>query len=247
MQRILLAAALLLGACATTGIAGGEGGSAPPVPKITTDEEFGEARADYTALGSGSRERWRKALLAYLEPRVDDLLAKNSDDAVEVFKNACSLFEPEELEKPAADATLAKLGLKLAEAYSKRGAEEPVILGLSVAATLDPALRARWDERMKWIADFEASSGGEGHRYGKLIEALEGAVRLWPSPIVVDQLGKLYFARHDALLKAIRRGARGGAAEMIEGQDASATHTAAHSASRARHRASSSTRMRSAL
>jgi tetratricopeptide (TPR) repeat protein len=225
MRRLLIAGALLLGACATTGM-GGDGGSAPPVPKITTDEEFGEARADYTALPPAGRASWRKALLAYLEPRVDDLLQKGSDDAVEVFRNACSLFEPEELAKPQPDPALAKLGTKLAESYSKRGAEEPVILGLSVAATLDPAQRPRWDEHMKSIMEFEASSGGEARRYGKVIEGLEGTVRLWPSPIVVDKLAQLYFLRHEALLKAIRKGARGGAAEMIEGQDASATHTA---------------------
>ena len=225
MRKLLVAQALILGACATTG-SGGEGGTTPPVPKITTDEDFGEARADYTALPPGGRASWRKALLAYLEPRVDSLLAKNSDDAVEVFKNACSLFDPEELEKPEPDPTLAKLGVKLAEAYSKRGAEEPVILGLAVAATLDSGLRPRWDERLKWIADFEASSSGEAHRYGKLIESLEGAVRLWPAPLVVDKLGELYMLRHEALLKAIRKGAHGGAAEMIEGQEPNATHTA---------------------
>src|SRR5262249_2090734 len=131
MRRFVLAGALLLGACATTGNAGG-GGASAPVPKITTDEEFGEARADYTALSPSGRAGWRKALLAYLEPRVDDLLQKGSDDAVEVFKNACSLFDPEELVKPEPDPALAKLALKLAESYSKRGAEEPVILGLSV-------------------------------------------------------------------------------------------------------------------
>ena len=85
MRRLLIAGALLLGACATTGM-GGDGGSAPPVPKITTDEEFGEARADYTALPPAGRVGWRKALLAYLTPRVDDLLQKGSDDAVRPFR-----------------------------------------------------------------------------------------------------------------------------------------------------------------
>src|SRR5262249_14456692 len=164
------------------------------------------------------RAGWRKALLGYLEPRVDELLQKNSDDAVEVFKNACSLFDPEDLEKAEPDPGMSKLGLRVAEAYSKRGAEEPVILGLSVAAALDPALRPRWDERIKWIEEFEASSGGETRRYGKVIEALEGTVRLWPAPIVVDRLAQLYLERQQALLRAIRKGARGGAAEMIEGQ-----------------------------
>jgi tetratricopeptide (TPR) repeat protein len=222
----LLALALVTG-CATTG--NGElSGSGRPVPKITTDEEFGEARTDFTAIptGSPSRAEWRKALLTYLLPRVDDLAARDNDDAIEVFKNACSLWEPEELEKPDTPKEMARRASMLADRFARRGAEEPVILGLSVAATLDPSQRGRWEERLRWIEEFESSAGGSAHRWTKVIEALEATMRVWPSPLVADKLAGLYLDRHAALLRAIRRGARGNAADLVEGQESGATHTA---------------------
>src|SRR5262249_31116407 len=147
--------------CATTHSGAGGPNENAPAPHIASDEEFGDARADYTALrvGSPARAAWRKALLGYLLPRVSELLQKGNDDAVEVFKNACSLFDAAELDKPDAPPEMLRLGEELATVYARRGAEEPVVLGRSVAATLNPAARAQWDERIRWIQDFEASAG----------------------------------------------------------------------------------------
>jgi tetratricopeptide (TPR) repeat protein len=212
--------------CATTGVHE-QTGVVPPVPNITSDEDYGAARADYTALPVGhGRVGWRNALLTYLLPRIDELLAKQSDDAVEVFKSACALYDPDELAKPGGPAEIGKVGEKIAQTYSMRGAEEPVVLGLSVAASFDPGAQKRWEERLKWIDDFESSGGGPGRRWTKVIESLEATARVWPSPLVVDRLAQLYIERHDALVKALRKGPSGGAADLIEGQDAGATHTA---------------------
>src|SRR5438270_197397 len=95
-----LAITLAVTSCATT--LAEVDRKAPPAPTISSDEDFGEARADYSALTPGGRRRaeWRQALLKYLFPRIRELLARNNDDAVEAFRNACSLYEPEELESP---------------------------------------------------------------------------------------------------------------------------------------------------
>src|SRR5688500_3270488 len=131
---LFLFALTLFGGCASTRAAR-DSGPALPVPPLTSDEDFGDARSEYSAfpLGSASREVWRKALLNYLLSRARELLAKHNDDAIDAFKNACSLYEPEELrDEDELPPELARLGEQLAARYSPRGAEEPVVLGLSV-------------------------------------------------------------------------------------------------------------------
>ncbi|HJZ84652.1 MAG TPA: tetratricopeptide repeat protein [Polyangia bacterium] len=226
-MRIAFAAGCLLLGCATTHLPGATE-SAPPVPSITSDDEFADARAEYTALPAGARGRaaWRNALLAYLIPRVQEQLARKADDAVDLYRSACLLWDADELAKPDAPPELARLGGEIARLYAMRGAEEPVVLGLSVQATLDEKKRKEWEERLRWIDEFETGAGGPSRRWSKVIEALEGTVRVWPAPIVIDRLSTLYLERHQALLRAIRRGSKGGATEMVEGQEAGSTHTA---------------------
>jgi tetratricopeptide (TPR) repeat protein len=216
--------------CATTHAGNlARGGPPRPVPKITNDEEFADARSDYTILAPGRADRtaWRAALVAYLMARGQDLLAKRSDDAVEAFRNACSLYEPEELARPDVPESMERMAERIAEVYAMRGAEEPVVLALSVQASRGKTAEKRWNERLRWIDEFEASTADGAARHGvKIIDALEKTVHVWPSPIVVDRLAALYLEQHEALVRALRRGAQGGATDLVEGQGAGATRTA---------------------
>jgi tetratricopeptide (TPR) repeat protein len=196
--------------------------TAAAAPILHTDDEFARARADYDAepLDASDRPSRRASLERYALQQVAHALdGAHLEDAFEQLKQVLTLYDPIELRAQLADAPLLDAVERVERAFRRRGAHQEVLVALAVQIQLaDAAARARADERYRQVSDWMlAGSGGERPEGGttdgreRLIEDLEAAARLWPSPFVVERLTALYFQRpgNETAPAGARRGRRG--------------------------------------
>jgi len=197
---------------------------APAGPKIDSEEEYAAARAEYEALAleaperAGQRARLASFLLAQERREVD---GGHLDEALASFKQAATLWDASELSRHLDDAPLRDAAERLDRASRRRGAHREVVIALAVQISLaaDAApLRARYQTLAEWLRQGGAdptADGGAANIDGRerLIEDLEQAAEVWPSPFVVSELTTLYLDRQKAdgqinlFSRRLRRGA----------------------------------------
>jgi tetratricopeptide (TPR) repeat protein len=221
LRRLVLSLALLLGACGSHAL---RNAAAPamatpstPVKTIASEDEYEAARAEFDAVAPGTKERGpRRAVIeAWLLKQMRDTLDRgHAEEAYELFRQAATLWDAQELAAKPRDPGLQSAAAKIESTFRKRGAHEEVILALCVQLALDDSaksnIRARLDQVMGWLRAGGASDselGGAPDGRGRVIEDLETVARVWPSPFVVEQLSNLYYERQDA-----------GAAEALAGK-----------------------------
>jgi tetratricopeptide (TPR) repeat protein len=193
--------------------------AAPSAKPVANEDDYGAERAEFDALPLDAADRAprREALLTYLVRQVNDALDRNHpEDAYESFKSALTLFDAVELRAPVASPAFAAAARRIEAAFKKRGAHEAVLTALAVELALgdDPAARARYDEVVTWLRNggaTETELGGPLDGRGRVIDDLEKLAAIWPAPLVVEQLTRLYVERHEAgsiadALGAARRG-----------------------------------------
>ncbi|HEY5283840.1 MAG TPA: hypothetical protein VIM14_13695, partial [Polyangia bacterium] len=221
---------------------------ADTVGTITCEEDYFEAKLLYQALPENAAERalLRGKLLDYLIGPIAalnaDLLRSNPsllgseddfDRLQDSFRDALDLFPPNALWAPG--------GLKLADrerqllqgsarllidAYSPRGNELPVAMGLAVLSSIDHTNRewaSRLDQVLSWLDSGAQMAAGQGgpRRLSSPGEILETVAAVWPAPEVLEKLTKLVFARQDKVAGILRRpigsgeGARGLLSELL--------------------------------
>lgn len=210
--RRLLAPLALLAACGPQATHPAAGPAHPiaaayPVKPILTENDYDAARPEYDALPVQAPDRAarRAALEKYLLAQVHrDVAHGHVEDAYEAYKNALTLWDPAELAQHPRDQALRQGAVEIEHAFKKRGAHEPVLVALCVQLTLAPGdkgAHARLDEVTAWLRGggaTESEYGATVDGRGRVIDDLETASRLWPSPFVVDRLAQLYFERHAA-------------------------------------------------
>jgi tetratricopeptide (TPR) repeat protein len=208
-SRLLAPAFSLVAACGlhATHTAANTAMAPPPSPikPVASEDEYDAARADYDAVPPGERERKpRRAVLeAWLLTQVREQLDRgHPEDAYEQFRQAVTLWDPEELAQKPRDATLQAVSERVETAFKKRGAHEEVLLALCVQMSLDDGARGparrRFDEVIGWLraggaTESELGSAVDGR--GRVVDDMETVARLWPSPFVVDQLTAMYLER----------------------------------------------------
>lgn len=199
-------------------------GNAAPSGSIANEDDYNSARPEYDALPVGAPDRAgrRAALLGFLVKQVRDGIDRgHAEDAYDSFKQALTLWDATELSSKIDDGALRDGAVRIEQAFKKRGAHEEVLAALVVELTLspgDPAVKARYGEVTGWLragGATESELGAPVDGRGRVIDDLETVARFWPAPIVVDELTRLYFERHEAGLQSDplglgRRPKRGG-------------------------------------
>src|SRR5581483_4702525 len=202
----------------------------PPVAAVGSADDLGAARSANEALPldapdrparRAAIERW---LLGQAGHALDD---GHLDEAWEQLKQTFTLYDADELRAQVSDLPLLSAVEKAEKALRRRGLHQEVIAVLAVEIALGSAdgPRKRYAELTGWLR-----SGGAGTSSDELtsldgrermIEDLEAAARLWPSPFVIDQLRALYLERPDPndLLGSTNRRMRRGAdlRELLQG------------------------------
>ncbi len=179
----------------------------PPV-KVSSEDEYAAVRADYDVLPIGDPRRVaaRAGLEAWALAEVErDLKANRAESAWDTFAHrTLALWDPAELQAPPPDAPLASTARALERAFARRGAHQETLTALAVEIALaptDPAPRARFAQVVQWLridpsatvaADEDAESRCSERACGRIIEDLEAAVAVWPSPFAVAELARLY-------------------------------------------------------
>ena len=177
-----------------------------PIPKVTSDEEYAVARAEFEALDSDdpSRPARRTALLDWLLPQARRALdGSHLEDGVGLIRQAATLFDPADLRTVDSPSLLAAAA-QLERVARRRGAREETTLALvmEMSSPTEADRRAadrRYRQVQKWLNgvldddDQKVSPNGKGREHA--IDDLEAAARVWPSPLVVDELTRLYLAR----------------------------------------------------
>jgi tetratricopeptide (TPR) repeat protein len=219
-MRLFLVSILVAAAgCATTS-AGSR--SAPhtttPVASqaIGSEDEYTRARAEYEALppNDPSRPARRAALEGWLLREVNKALdGDHLEDAWEKTRLALTLYDPAELRGEVDDPMLRDTLARVEHAFSRRGSHEEVLTSLVAQIGLNRGTtRADLEKEYRLVTNWVRQGGEEGPSEGRerLIDDLEGAARVWPSPFVVGELTALYFERartpSDNKLTARRRG-----------------------------------------
>jgi tetratricopeptide (TPR) repeat protein len=174
-----------------------------PVSPIDTEDELTARRAEYEGLAvdDPSRPARRAAMTAFLLKQVDRALAGNHlDDAIAPLRQALSLWDPTELKPGLVEPKLLDAALRVERAFRRRGAHEEVTLALAAAISFGDdksaaAARSRFTEMEGWLRGADASGEGGADGREKLIDDLEAAARVFPSPFVVERLTALYLER----------------------------------------------------
>lgn len=199
---------VLLGALVACGPAATHPAAAPatpasPQPRISSEEDFNSARAEYEALAVGSPERRaRHAILQqWVLARVQQALdGGHLEEADEQLKQALTLYDADELHGAVDDKPLGATVAKIEQAFRRRGAHQEVMVALAVQISLAPAdgeARRRYQEVASWLRSSGATDdeGGMVDGHARVVEDLEAVARLWPSAFVVEQLTALYTER----------------------------------------------------
>ncbi len=201
MKTLLRAspALVLLAACA---------GAPTPTPRsgksrgteLDGDDDYDRAATVYwsKALAPLSeRQKARTALLPFLIKRAALPPRHGVGDALEPVRDLAFLAEPAELWGPAAlDRPMADALEKAAEAayamQARAGSMPGTVLSLGILATVRPdPWRARFDQHLQWMREFDL--GGEpGAPIDRLLEAHEAAVHVFPAPVLVESVARLY-------------------------------------------------------
>jgi tetratricopeptide (TPR) repeat protein len=223
-MRLLLVAMLVAAAgCATTRTGAGPVTRTPgQVSAVGSEDEYTRARAEYEALPphDSSRPSRRAALEGWLLAEVNKALdGDHLEDAWEKARLALTLYDPAELHDGVDDPRLRDTLARVERAFSRRGSHEEVITSLVAEMALTQgAARAQTDKEYRLVTSWVRLGGAdEGPAEGRerLIDDLEAAARLWPSPFVVGELTTLYFERARSpgeagkLSNARRRGGQG--------------------------------------
>jgi tetratricopeptide (TPR) repeat protein len=209
--RLLMPALALVAACGThANTPPAHTAMSPPAPSvkpIASEDEYDAARAEFDAVapGSSGRAERRAALETWLLQQVREQLDRgHPEDAYEQFRQAVTLWDPEELAQKPHDPALQAVSEKVEAAFKKRGAHEEVLLALCVQMSLDDGARGparrRFDEVIGWLRAGGATDselGGAVDGRGRVVDDMETGARLWPSPFVVDQLTAMYLERQN--------------------------------------------------
>ena len=192
-------------------------------PRVATEEDYARVRADYDLLapGDAARAQARQGLEGYqIAEMRSELGADRSEEAWEAISRALGLWDADELKAGAHDEALAAAADELERSFRRRGAHREVLTLLAVQIALrsdDATLVARFDQVAEWLR-------GEGNREHcndasceRLLEDLEAAAALWPSPFVVDRLATLYWQRQRGASEASSEGILG---KMLRGTGA---------------------------
>ena len=199
---------------------------------IASEEDFLEAKFLYQALAQGSEEqpRLRRKMLEYLLGplatldaqrlrRAPTILGSDDDfdrlydslrDALELFP-APLLWQPEGPALSDRERSLLGSAARLiVGAYSPRGNELPVATGLFVLQTLEPQnpeWAARVEQVLAWLdTETQVSVGTPGPRTQPTsADILDGVAASWPSPAVVERVGRLAADRQQRLTRMLRR------------------------------------------
>ncbi len=213
---------VLVVAAATVALSSGCATKAPPVvqgpasakpvaaqravPRITSEEDLSAARSIYEALAIDSPDRpaQRAALEEWLLGRSKKALDDGHlEEATDQFNQAITLYDADDLRAKISDGPLGAAADRLERALRRRGQHQEVLIALAVEIALekDEGARHRYDQVTAWLrsggiaapdGELVSSDGRE-----RVVEDLELAARLWPSPFVVEQLRALYLERPD--------------------------------------------------
>ncbi|HEY7954790.1 MAG TPA: hypothetical protein VII38_05820 [Polyangia bacterium] len=223
MRNVSLALALALAsACgpSATHPAAAPRVATPLGPRITSEDQYDSARADYDALDVADplRAGRRLSLEAWLQDQlVHALDGGHLEEGYDTFKQALTLYDAGELRGAIEDPALAADADRIERAYRRRGAHEEVTVALIAEISLEPAARAAATQRYRELTAWMRSAAGddpaaeiEGEE--RVIQDLEAAAHLWPSPFLVDELSARYLDRHtsgsmSAFDRRVRRGA----------------------------------------
>ena len=151
----------------------------------------------------GDRQKARRALLPFLIKRAGQPPRYGVGDALEPVRDLAFLAEPAELwgpavmDRPMAEA-LEKAALAAYATQARAGSMPGTVLSLGILATVRPEpWRARFDQHLQWMREFDL--GNEpGTPVDRLLEAHESAVHVFPAPVLVESLAKLYRASREA-------------------------------------------------
>jgi tetratricopeptide (TPR) repeat protein len=174
---------------------------APTGPRIESEEQYTSARAEFDALESESPQRpgRRVQLEAWLCGQLKITLdGGHLEEAWELLKQALTLWSPSELRMKPVDERLLQAAGEAERKFRHRGAHEEVIVALAVEQLLSPderPVRERYLQVLGWLR-----SGGDGESATddgreRVVEDLEAAAKLWPSPFVVTELTQAYLER----------------------------------------------------
>lgn len=210
MTRLILVALVLGAGCAPRGVRPDAklrpALSATPTLKVSSEDEYNAARADYDALAVDSPERpgRRAGLQKWLLSQIDHALAGGHlEDAHDDFKQALTLYDADELRGKLRDPALLDAAERLERAFRKRGAHEEVITALAVQVAIvddERAVRDRYAQVTAWLRSGGVPGGPEDQAAAidgreRVVEDLEAVARVWPSAFVVDQLSALLLER----------------------------------------------------
>ena len=224
----LAAAVVAIAACAilhATGCAHQPGtrGDSPSVavPRITSDDEYARARADYDLLAPNSpaRAAQREGLERYVVGEVErEIKSDRLDAAWESFGKALSLWDPEELRSPGPDPRLCSGAEELERNFRRRGAHHEVLTLLGVQIALrpdDPAAHQRFDQVVGWMRGDGVKDTCNDKSCEQVIEDLETAFAAFPAPFLLSQLEALYWQRQAGAGRFAREPAEGGALAQL--------------------------------
>ena len=199
---------------------------------VTNEEDFLEARFLYQALAQGSeaQARFRLKIAEYLlgplvaidaqRLRRNAGIVGSSDDfdrMYDSFHDALELYPAAQLWRSEglgiADRERSLLGSAarlMVNAYSPRGNEQPVAVGLYVLQTLEPQnpdWTARIDQLLAWLdSETQMATGMPGPRaLPTTADILDGVAAVWPSPTVLERVSRLASQRQERLSTMLRR------------------------------------------
>ena len=206
MKKLLPAAPvlLLIAACASTASQAPRSGKARGT-ELDGDDDYDRAATAYWARALAplaERQKARTALLPFLIKRAAQPPRHGVGDALEPVRDLAFLAEPSELwgpallDRPMADA-LEQAALAAYAMQARAGSMSGTVLSLGILATVKPdPWRARFDQHVQWMREFDL--GGEpGTPIDRLLEAHELAVHVFPAPVLVESLARLYRAARD--------------------------------------------------
>ena len=196
----------LMAACGTTGSSAPKEAlsvataTTPPLPPITSDDQYASLRADYDAIDVGDPRRapLRRVLAAWCLAELDhELAAHRLDAALDDFTQAAALWDPVELAKSPRDPELLAAARALEPTCRKRAAIGAELTLLAVERTLAPgdaAVDNRWKQVLAWV---HLGENVEGVRF-TVPSVLAEVAASWPAPAVVDALAHEYLLSAEA-------------------------------------------------
>ncbi|MSP63479.1 MAG: hypothetical protein EXR72_24670 [Myxococcales bacterium] len=196
--------------------------------RVQSDDEYEVTRASYDALAVGDPRRTatRLGLESFaIAESARQLKANRPEAALEDFlRRVLALWDAEELKAPPPDPPLQQLAAELERAFRRRGAHQEVLTTLAVQIALAPddaAARTRFDQVLGWLrndpprAPEAPAPACAAATCGRIIEDLEAATAAWPSPFLVDALGRLYHDRQRWQHPTWQRGLSGDLADIV--------------------------------